>query len=99
MRVLRTESAEADLDAIADYYGQLNVQATLHILDRIAQVEAVLSEYPYIGRTGRVNNTREIVVTGTPFILVYALDPHDLIVLRVLHGRQQWPSLGPEEMP
>jgi toxin ParE1/3/4 len=90
--VLRTETAEADLDAIADYYGALNPAAALHLLDRIAQTESTLSDYPLIGRAGRVEDTREAVVTGTPFILIYALSPPHLIVLRVLHGRQQWPQ-------
>lgn len=92
VRVLRTKSAESDLDAIADYYGALNPMAALHLLDRIAETEATLSEYPYIGRVGRVSETREAVITGTPFILIYALQTSALIVLRVLHGRQQWPA-------
>jgi addiction module RelE/StbE family toxin len=92
VRVLRTESAESDLDAIADYFGQLNPQATLHMLDRIFEVEATLNDYPYVGKTGRVKGTREAVVTGTPFILVYMLEPQALTVLRILHGRQKWPE-------
>lgn len=92
MRVSRTETAESDLDAITDYFGGLNPQATLHMLDRIADVEATLSDYPLIGRAGRVEGTRESVVTGTPFILVYALGPDAVTILRILHGRQQWPA-------
>lgn len=92
MLVLRTESAESDLDAIADYYGGLNPRVALRLLDRISEVEATLCEYPYIGRIGRVTGTREAVVTGTPFILVYSVGPENLAVLRVLHGRQQWPA-------
>lgn len=91
VRVSRTESAESDLDAIADYYGKLNPIAALHLLDRIGETEALLCEHPHIGKAGRVPDTREVVITGTPFVLIYSLRRDVIIVLRVLHGRQQWP--------
>lgn len=92
MRVLRAESAEADLDAIAEYFGALNPTATLAMLDRITAVEATLADYPLIGRSGRVPGTRESVVTGTPFVLVYSIGDNAVTVLRVLHARRQWPD-------
>lgn len=92
VRVWRTESAERDLDAIADYYGEINLVVALRLLDSIVKVEQILGDYPYPGRIGRVAKTREIVVIGTPFLLVDALDADTLTVLRVLHGRQQWPE-------
>lgn len=92
MQVLRTESAENDLDAIAGYYGPLNPTATLAILDRVADAEATLGEYPFFGRTGRVSGTREVVVVGTPFILVYTVSESSVTIIRVLHTRQKWPK-------
>lgn len=92
MHILRTESAELDLDKIVDHYGPLNPTATLAMLDRIAETESLLTQYPHLGRPGRVADTREMVVTRTPFIIVYASDATSIIVLRVLHGRQQWPE-------
>lgn len=92
MRVLRTESAERDLDAIGEYYGALNPSATLGLLDRLADAEVALADHSGIGRPGRVDGTRELVVAGTPFVLIYAVAAETLTVLRVLHGRQQWPA-------
>lgn len=92
VHVLRTESAEVDLDAIVDHYGPLNPTATLAMLDRIAETEALLTQYPHLGRPGRIADTREMVVTHTSFIIVYVLDAPTITVLRVLHGRQQWPE-------
>lgn len=53
VQILRTESAEVDLDTIVDHYGPLNPTATLAMLDRIADTESLLEEYPYLGRPGR----------------------------------------------
>jgi toxin ParE1/3/4 len=34
--------------------------------------------------------TRELVVSGTPYIVVYLISD-DVELIRVLHGAQQWP--------
>lgn len=92
VQVFRTESAEADLDSIAAYYGHLNPSATLALLDAVAQAEMLLADHPSIGRTGKVPGTREAVVVGTAFILVYALSLDAVTILKVLDSRSQWPA-------
>ncbi len=61
------------------------------MLDRIRKRgNADLAEHPELGRVGRVGGTRELVVTGTPYLLVYRIRGDELQILRVLHGRRQW---------
>ena len=47
---------------------------------------------PEIGRPGRVEGTRELVITGLPYILAYVVLADRVRILRVLHGAQQWPD-------
>jgi len=49
-----------------------------------------LAEYPSMGRIGRVPETRELVVAGTPWVVVYRLRG-SIEIIRVLHGSQAWP--------
>lgn len=44
---------------------------------------------------GRVEGTRELVITHTPYIVAYTIDPHSntVVVLRVLHGARRWPDV------
>ena len=44
------------------------------------------------GRKGRVKGTREWVLTGTPYIVVYVQRVAGIEVWRVLHGARQWPK-------
>jgi toxin ParE1/3/4 len=44
-----------------------------------------------IGRPGRVVGTYEKVVTGLPYIVAYAVEPAEVIILRVIHGARDWP--------
>jgi toxin ParE1/3/4 len=48
----------------------------------------VLAAHRDSGRAGRVDGTREWVLTGTPYIAVYRLKGGFIEVLRVLHGSQ-----------
>lgn len=45
-----------------------------------------------MGRPGRKQGTRELVISRTPFIVVYRLKAKRIELLRVLHGSQQWPE-------
>ena len=51
-----------------------------------------LSLFPRKGRTGRVHGTRELVVTGTPYVVAYRLEATAIQILSILHGARRWPD-------
>jgi len=61
--------------------------------ERIGEAVANLTMHPRMGRDGREPGTRELVVTRTPFVVVYRIEDQSMTIsiLRVLHGAQQWP--------
>jgi toxin ParE1/3/4 len=62
-------------------------------MDKAIQVAVHnLRNFPNMGRQGRVDGTRELVVVGTPFIVAYVVLPDRVQLLRVLHAAQEWPS-------
>ncbi|MEE8058595.1 MAG: type II toxin-antitoxin system RelE/ParE family toxin [Pseudomonadales bacterium] len=95
MQLKWTDLAEIDLDEIERHITQDNspsvaIDVVINILDT---TETVLSEYPNAGRMGRVKETRELVIDGIPFIVVYrVLERTEIQILRVLHDAQQWPA-------
>lgn len=85
-----TESAEADREELLDYIAQDNPLAAIKVGDEIErQIEGLL-DFPEVGRTGRIDGTRELVITGLPYIVCYAVTDKSITILRILHGRQQW---------
>ena len=46
-----------------------------------------------MGREGRVRekDTRELVIAGTPFVVVYRLHRSRVEVLAVFHAARKWP--------
>lgn len=45
------------------------------------------------GRTGRVSDTRELVIAGTPYVVAYRITHQSEVqILAVLHGKRRWPD-------
>ena len=84
------ELARTDLLGIVDYISDDNPDAAQRVKDDIEMKAKKLSEFPKIGRPGRVEGTRELIVWSN-YILVYQEDALTVRILRVLHAAQQWP--------
>jgi len=92
VKVNWTRPALRELDALSDYIARDNPLAALRIVQRIREQTGHLAEVPHIGREGRVPNTRELVVTHTPYIVVYRVHDERIDVLSVIHGARKWPG-------
>ncbi len=91
MRLEWTRPALRDLGEAGAFIASDNPQAAERMADRVREAVEYLREQPNIGRPGRVPGTREIVVTGTPFLVVYWVRGAAVQVLRLLHHSRKWP--------
>ncbi len=82
--------AQADLLAIVDYISDDNPDAAQRVKDDIEEKAENLANFPKMGRQGRIQGTRELVVWAN-YILVYEEDTLSVRILRVLHSAQHWP--------
>lgn len=96
MQIKWTDLASNDLDSIENYIAQENhPDIAIEVILRIINVtELVLTNHPKAGRFGRLKGTRELIIEGVPFLVVYRHmeQLNQIQVLRVLHDAQQWPS-------
>jgi addiction module RelE/StbE family toxin len=87
--VVWTASAVADRDAIFDYIEAENPRAAV-AQDQLFSARAqIFTQFPLIGRTGRVAGTRELIEGN--FVIVYEITDNTIRIIRVLHGARQWP--------
>jgi toxin ParE1/3/4 len=63
--------------------------------DAVHAAVALLAEYPAMAPPGRFAGTRELLVVGTPYIVVYRIEPSAVVILRVLHTAQRT-TLAPD---
>ena len=74
-----------------DYIAQDNPLAAIDQDERIEHQIDMLLQHPQMGRPGRKKGTRELVISRTPFIVVYRAKGARIEIIRLLHGAQQWP--------
>ena len=92
VRVRWVAVALANLNAEAEYIARDNPAAATRTVELIIHAVNQLEQFPAIGRPGRVAGTRELVVTGTPYIVPYRVRAECIEVIRVLHGSRRWPT-------
>lgn len=95
MKVEWLPSARSNLETAIAYIPEQNPSAALDALDEIEAQSGSLGDFPELGRPGRIEGTRELVVNRTPFILVYRVmkTAGAVQILCLLHGAQQWPDV------
>jgi addiction module RelE/StbE family toxin len=87
-----SEPAQRDLEEIDAWYSARDPVAAEHLVGRIFQAAQGLAVFPEMGRAGRVEGTRELVVTDTPYLVAYRVRGEVVEIARVLHHARAWPS-------
>jgi toxin ParE1/3/4 len=92
MRIEWSPLAVTDRSNIFDYIEAENPLAAITVDERIeAQVDQLIA-FPESGRIGRVEGTRELVVSRTPYLVAYRITADVVLILRILHNAQRWPN-------
>jgi toxin ParE1/3/4 len=95
-----TIPANDDFLGIVEWIKAHNQEAAARVGRRILAAVEDLAIHPYRGKRGRSPNTRELVVTRFPYVIVYSVEPRvngrpeTVVILRVLHGAMLWPPIA-----
>jgi toxin ParE1/3/4 len=81
-----------DLRHLRAYIKQDNPAAAKRVAERIRALVRRLATMPQMGRPGRIESTRELVVPDTPYIVVYYVDGDTVNIISVIHGAREWPE-------
>ena len=92
MQVRWLRRALKNLDEEAEYIARDDPEAAARIVERIATNVDRLATHPALGRSGRVPETRELVIAGTPYVVPYRVRGEIVEILRIFHGARKWPE-------
>lgn len=92
MKVAWTRLAIEDLNSAYEYIAAKNPSAACSVVGRIEAAVKALGAHANLGRAGRVEETRELLVPDTPFIIAYHVGKKRVEILAVVHAARRWPS-------
>jgi addiction module RelE/StbE family toxin len=90
MRLVWTASALRDRRAIYDFVEQQSAASAAHLDELIAHAANKLLRHPDLGRPGRVQGTRELII-HRHYLVVYDSTGSHVRILRLLHTARRWP--------
>lgn len=93
MKIRWSPTAISDVESIREYIAQDSPSAARRVAQTIKESVSRLRSFPLSGKVGRVPGTRELVIPGTSYIAAYKINPDEVVIAAVLHGRQEWPKL------
>jgi len=83
------------LEDIRERIAADNPAAAARMVERIRSAVERLVASPAVGRLGRVADTRELIISGTPYIVPYRVRGDVVQIITVLHSAQRWPDRFP----
>jgi len=92
MRVRWTRKALVNLDDAIEYIAGDDPTASRNVAQKIWDSSQMLALQPAIGRPGRVSGTRELLISGLPYILSYIQKGDAIYILRLIHSSMIWPT-------
>jgi toxin ParE1/3/4 len=92
MTVRWLRKALKTLEQAYEYVAIENPDAAVQLVLKIQAAVEQLALFPMMGREGRVEGTRELVIGGTPYVVVYRVKKATVEILRVLHTSRRYPE-------
>ncbi len=90
MKIKWLRKALRNLEQAYEYISKENPEAARQTVQKIQSAVSQLANYPLMGRTGRVEGTRELVISTTSNIVAYRVRGDAIEILRVLHTSRRW---------
>ena len=95
MRLRWHRQALNDLNGIHDYIAKESPAAARRVVLSIRDQAKLLLQHPAIGRPGRLQETRELVISRYPYIVAYRERGDVIEILLVVHTSRLWPEQLP----
>ncbi len=89
LEIVWSPLALARLKEIHAYVSLDKPEAAERLATRIVAVVEVLRQHPYVGRAGSQPGIRELVIGGTPYIVLYRVRARQVIISTIWHGIHQ----------
>jgi toxin ParE1/3/4 len=88
IEILWSPLARARLQEIRAYIALDKPDAAERLATRIVAVVEALRNHPYLGRVGAEPGLRELIIGGTPYVILYRLRGQRITISTIWHTAQ-----------
>lgn len=88
VEIVWSPQARARLQEIHAYVANDKPEAAARLAIRIVAVVEALRDHPHLGRVGGDPATRELVIGGTPYIVLCRVHRDRVVISTIWHGAQ-----------
>lgn len=92
MPVKWLRKALRNLETTHGYISKNDPEVATRTVMTIQGAVSQLEEFPFMGRTGRLEGTRELVIVNTRYVVIYRVKGGVVEILRVLHTSRRYPD-------
>ncbi|MFM6845117.1 MAG: type II toxin-antitoxin system RelE/ParE family toxin [Dolichospermum sp.] len=92
MQVKWLRRALRNLEQARNYVFQENPTAAQELIIKIQNAANQLEKYPFMGKSGRVEGTKELIISNSPYMIIYRVKEESVEVLRILHTSKCYPE-------
>jgi toxin ParE1/3/4 len=91
MKIQYTESALIEIGEIFSFIAKDNVRAAAGVADRARTTIDLFAHNPYLGHVANEAGVRSIQVGRFPYLIFYAVEENEMIILQVRHAARGLP--------
>ncbi|MEG4227912.1 type II toxin-antitoxin system RelE/ParE family toxin [Microcoleus sp. N9_B2] len=92
MKIKWLRQALRNLEQAHAYIVKDDPEAARQLILRIQSAVGQLAEFPFMGRVGRVEATRELVISNTSYLIIYRVKEENVEIIRILHSSRKYPE-------
>lgn len=92
MKIRWSKEALGDLKSLRAYITEHDPRAAERIAGLVLRGVANLTAFPGLGRAGRLPHTRELMIPGTDYLVIYHVSDETVRIDTVFHSARKWPD-------
>jgi addiction module RelE/StbE family toxin len=89
LEIVWSPLALARLREIRAYVAKDKPEAAARLATRPVSLVEALREHPFLGRMGPEPGIRELVIGGTPYVVLYRVHARRVVISTIWHGKQR----------
>jgi toxin ParE1/3/4 len=94
VEIVWSRQARTRLQEIRAYVARDKPDAAARLATRIVAVVEALRNHPNLGRVGAEPGVRELVIGGTPYVVLYSVKRTRVTISTIWHGAQSRKKTG-----